>query len=946
MDALTLAHSFLLSDLSAFGFVEAIRIVEGHVDVFAVRLSDDGQPVGRRRHLCRRETGDALFAAPVSGATGLLCVRSSDATAVPLDRALMSPSDYAALIDDWVQALARSVFRDQAPKESVQPPTDQRMEVEEGAILRSRERVLWVTVEDGSIFVSGHEHLQVGGQTVPVARRPWLVTAEPSCFTAETTASRIARAKDAEDLRIFHELISDALTSDETQATAVEEMRAAARASGARAALQEGTGHLASILALASTIDLTTGDPLLVAARRVGEALGVELKAPPERAANAQRDRVGEIARASRLRVRKVVLSNNWWTTDIGPVLGMASPQVDGQPPRPVALVQRKGKTVMLDGDQVVPVTSEVAEQLHPVAFTFYRPFPDRALSALDVARFGLTGGLRDLASILIIGLIVGLLGLLTPYVTGELFQTAIPEADRGLLIQLVGALFAAAVGTAAFHATRGFALLRLESRMDVTVQAAVWDRLLKLPTGFFRRFTAGELASRAGAISAIRQLLSGATITSMLSALFSILYVGLMLWYSVTLTLWALALTVIALGATLLASYLQLRHQREVSEIQSRLQGRVLQFLTGLTKLRVAGAEAKAFAHWARDFGTQRALQVRARRTANGLATFNAAFPVLSSLVLFAVVASGDEGPLLPIGTFVAFHAAFGSFTSAVLSLSGAFSSVLAAVPLYEQAEPILSALPEVDDTKADPGELTGRLSVEHATFRYDPNGAPVLRDVTVRAESGEFIALVGPSGSGKSTVLRLLLGFETPEAGSVLFDDHDLAEVDVQAVRRQLGVVLQSGGLMQGDLFTNIVGSTGATHDDAWTAARMAGLDRDIQQMPMGMHTVVSEGGTTLSGGQRQRLLIARAIVNRPRILFFDEATSALDNHTQAIVSRSLETLEATRVVVAHRLSTIQKADRIYVLEKGRVVQQGTYDELLQTPGLFAELAERQIA
>ena len=567
-------------------------------------------------------------------------------------------------------------------------------------------------------------------------------------------------------------------------------------------------------------------------------------------------------------------------------------------------------------------------------------------MTAVDVARFGLWGGGRDLASILAVGLVVGLLGLLTPYVTGELFQTAIPEADRGLLVQMIGALLAAALGTAAFHATRGLALLRLESRMDVTVQAAVWDRLLKLPTGFFRRFTAGELASRAGAISAIRQLLSGATITSLLGGVFSVLYVGLMLWYSPLLTLWALGLTALALGATLVASYFQLRHQREVSEIQSRLQGRVLQFLTGLTKLRVAGAEAKAFAHWARDFGAQRALQVRARRSANGLATFNAAFPVVSSLVLFAVVASGDEGPLLPIGTFVAFFAAFGSFTAAVLSLSGAFTSVLAAIPLYEQAEPILSALPEVDDTKEDPGELTGRVGVERVTFRYDPDGPPVLHDVTVRAEPGEFVALVGPSGSGKSTVLRLLLGFEAPEAGAVTYDDHDLAELDVQAVRRQLGVVLQSGGLMQGDLFTNIVGSSGATHDDAWEAARMAGLDKDVQQMPMGMHTVVSEGGTTLSGGQRQRLLIARAVVGRPRTLFFDEATSALDNHTQATVSRSLEGLEATRIVVAHRLSTIEKADRIYVIERGRVVQVGTYDSLMAEPGLFAELAARQLA
>ena len=938
MDAPTLAAPFSLSDVA-----DGARVASGHVDVFAVRTSADGTPVGRRRHVCRRVVGEAFF--PVSsGRVALLAVPSSGAGWVPIDRMLV---DVAALVEGWVVALGEGVFGGTPPKESLRPVPGELLEAEEGAALRSRDGLVWVRFEEGGAVVGGRPELATNGRAVPVGARPWLVTTAPARVSVSTTADRLADAALDADLDAFHRLVLDALTADEDRSVEAEGARATRRAEGARAALREGSGHLAAILLSDDTsVEAAATDALMLAARRVGRALGVDIQAPPARATVGRRDRVGEIARASRLRVRKVVLSGDWWAVDAGPVLGMAMPEGEGQAPRPVALVRRRGKTVLLDGPDATVVTEAVADRVHPVAFTFYRPFPDRALSALDVARFGLAGGTRDLGAILTVGLVVGLLGLLTPYVMGELFQTAIPEADRGLLVQLVGALLASALGTAAFHATRGLALLRLESRMDVTVQAAVWDRLLKLPTGFFRRFTAGELAARAGAISAIRQLLSGATITSLLSAVFSVLYIGLMLWYSVALSLWALGLTAVALAVTLLTSWLQLRHQREVSEVQSKLQGKVLQFLTGLTKLRVAGAEAKAFAHWAKDFSRQRSLQVKAKRSANGLGTFNAAFPIVSSLVLFAVVASGDEGPLLPIGTFVAFHAAFGSFTAAVLSLSGAFTSVLMAIPLYEQAEPILTALPEVDATKADPGEMTGRIGVEHVTFRYDPEGAAILQDVTVRAEPGEFVALVGPSGSGKSTVLRLLLGFETPEAGAVLYDDHDLAEVDVQAVRRQLGVVLQSGGLMQGDLFTNIVGSSGATHDDAWEAARMAGFDRDVKKMPMGMHTVVSEGGTTLSGGQRQRLMIARAIVGKPRLLFFDEATSALDNHTQATVSRSLEALEATRIVVAHRLSTIQNADRIYVIDRGRVVQEGTYDDLLVAPGLFADLAARQLA
>jgi ABC-type bacteriocin/lantibiotic exporter with double-glycine peptidase domain len=266
--------------------------------------------------------------------------------------------------------------------------------------------------------------------------------------------------------------------------------------------------------------------------------------------------------------------------------------------------------------------------------------------------------------------------------------------------------------------------------------------------------------------------------------------------------------------------------------------------------------------------------------------------------------------------------------------------------VPLYERLEPILEAVPEVDESKTEPGELAGEIEFSHVSFRYDEDGPLILDDVSFRAEPGEFIALVGPSGAGKSTCMRMILGFEKPSAGSLYFDGQDLSGLAMQSVRRQFGVVLQSGKPMAGTIFSNIIGSSTLGIDDAWEAARMAGLEDDINAMPMGMHTVVSEGAETFSGGQKQRLLIARAIVHRPRIILFDEATSALDNRTQEVVSRSLERLKATRVVIAHRLSTIQNADRIYVFEAGRIVEDGTYQELLHRDGPFARLAERQIA
>jgi ATP-binding cassette subfamily C protein len=312
--------------------------------------------------------------------------------------------------------------------------------------------------------------------------------------------------------------------------------------------------------------------------------------------------------------------------------------------------------------------------------------------------------------------------------------------------------------------------------------------------------------------------------------------------------------------------------------------------------------------------------------------------------MLLFGAVAFFMPG--LDTGHFLSFNAAFAQFFAATLGLTGALTASLNAIPLYERAKPILQSVPEVSPAMAPPGELSGAIEINQVSFRYAPDGPLVLDDVSIRIRPGEFVAFVGPSGSGKSTLFRMLLGFEKPQSGAIYYDQKDLAGLDVGAVRRQLGVVLQNGQLMPGDLFTNIVGAAPLTLDDAWEAARMAGLDADIQAMPMGMHTFIGEGASTLSGGQKQRLMIARALVKKPRVLLFDEATSALDNRTQAIVAQSMQRLNATRIVIAHRLSTVVHADRIFVIDAGKVVEQGRYAELMALNGHFAALAKRQIA
>jgi len=445
--------------------------------------------------------------------------------------------------------------------------------------------------------------------------------------------------------------------------------------------------------------------------------------------------------------------------------------------------------------------------------------------------------------------------------------------------------------------------------------------------------------------IDAIRQVLSSTTILSILASVFSVFNFGLLFVYDPRLAWMATGLVVVSIGAAGLVSYLQVRHQRRLTEMEGRITGLILEFITGISKLRVAGAEGRAFGFWAREYSAQRKLAYKTRSLANSLIVFNATYPILTSMVIFATLMALGSATL-STGKFLAFNAAFSQFLFAGLQMTAAVVSVLSVVPMVERVRPILQTLPEVDQVKSDPGELTGEIQINHVNFRYRAGGPLVLRDISLNIEAGEFVALVGPSGSGKSSLLRLLLGFDTPESGAIYYDGQDLHGLDLQAVRRQLGVVLQNGKLMPGDILTNIVGMSALTIEDAWEAVRMAGLDKEIEQMPMGMHTVIGEGGSTLSGGQRQRLLIARAIVTKPRILFFDEATSALDNAAQAVVAASLERLQATRVVIAHRLSTIVKADRIFVLDAGRLVQTGTYAELVNQPGLFADLVKRQLA
>jgi ATP-binding cassette subfamily C protein len=618
---------------------------------------------------------------------------------------------------------------------------------------------------------------------------------------------------------------------------------------------------------------------------------------------------------------------------------------------RPVALLARKpGKYLLYDPTKRtrLDVDESVAALVQPQAQTFYRPFPEKSLTLWDLVKFSAKGALRDVWRILGMGVLGGILSIITPVATGILFDTIIPSEDRTQLATMVAALIVSAVCSTMFSLVQSLAQLRVEGRTAYYVQSAVWDRLLSLPVAFFRQFTAGDLANRSLGVDQIRQILSGAVVSTLLHLVFTVFSVALLFWYSIELAIVVLVLMVITSIFPVICVFVMVRYQRPLYDLAGKIQGLNLQFIAGIAKLRVNGAEKRAFYLWATQFAKQKELALKARRVSNMVATFSGMLPLLGTLVIFTWMFITTDVYLthMSTGSFMAFISAMTTVVRSMTSTLMIIYPVMSIVPILARTKPILKEMPEVDTSKAHPGELTGLVDIGHVNFRYSPDGPLVAKDLSLQVGPGEFVALVGPSGSGRSTIFRLLLGFETPESGSIHFDGQDLSKLDVQAVRRQIGVVLQNGTLLAGSIFDNIVGASQLTLDDAWEAARMASVDEDIKAMPMGMHTVVGEGGAGLSGGQRQRILIARAIVRKPRIILFDEATSALDNKSQAIVSDSLASLSATRIVIAHRLTTIVNADRIYVVVAGEIVEKGTYEELMAKGGVFSELAKRQIA
>ncbi|MFG3028104.1 NHLP bacteriocin export ABC transporter permease/ATPase subunit [Streptomyces sp. NPDC048253] len=684
-------------------------------------------------------------------------------------------------------------------------------------------------------------------------------------------------------------------------------------------------------------------DATYAACGLVARAAGITLAEPSQMGADSDRlDPVERVALASRVRARAVRLDGHWWRDDVGPLVGHRA--LSGAP---VALLWRRGGYVAVHPatGRETPVEKANAEEFEPRAVMFYRPLPEAGLGPLGLLRFSMRGTAGDLTNLLLSGLVTVVIGALVPIATGKVLGEYVPKAQQGLIVQVCLAVMVSGVVAAAFMLLQNLTMLRLEGRIEATLQPAVWDRLLRLPTKFFAERSTGELASAAMGISAIRRLLAGLGPSVAQSVTIGAMNLGLLLWYSVPMALAAIGMLVVIASVFLALGLWQVRWQRRLVVLSNKLNNQAFQTLRGLPKLRVAAAENYAYAAWAAQFARSRELQQRLGRIKNLNTVLGSVYLPLCSLLMFMLLAGPARGAL-SAADFLTFNTSMTMLLTSVTSLTGAFVSAVAALPLFEEIRPVLEATPEVRTANTRPGPLTGALEARRLSFRYSDDGPLVLDDVSFEVRPGEFVAIVGPSGCGKSTLLRLLIGFDKPVSGSVLYDGQDLAALDQSAVRRQCGVVLQHAQPFTGSLLDVICGTEAYTPEEAMAAAELAGLAEDIKRMPMGLHTIVSGSGS-VSGGQRQRLMIAQALIRRPRILFFDEATSALDNETQRTVIESTRKLNATRVVIAHRLSTVMDADRVVVMENGKVAQQGSPAQLLaDTGGRLHELVRRQLA
>lgn len=637
---------------------------------------------------------------------------------------------------------------------------------------------------------------------------------------------------------------------------------------------------------------------------------------------------------------RTVELKGKWWKSAVGAFIAQT----------------KSGDTVALIPDSItgrysffdyetgnrIKISSKTKDLLEESAYCFYKPFPLRKISLVDIGKYILsTLSKSDIIYIIGISIIVQLLGMILPFVNKLLYGGVIPVGKVSLLFPFACLLIGMTLSQTLIKITNNLVSARVGMKMNMSIQAATMNRVISLPANFFSKYNSGDLSSRVDGMQQISMMISSLIFGTGLSTICSFMYVFQMNQYAPQLVIPAILFIIIQLGINVLSTLTLIRIKRRNLKEKISLSALIYSLFSGVQKIKLSGAERRAFSKWADNYKKAVEDDYNPPILIKVLPMISTIVSMISMIVLYFIAGTTN----VHMADFIAFNTAFAAVSGAIMSLAPLFTKFSEMKPIIEIVKPILDAEPEVSENKKILTDLSGAIELNHVSFKYNENSPLILDDISLKIKPGQYIAIVGKTGCGKSTLMRLLLGFETTKNGAVYYDGQDINSLDLKSLRRHIGAVMQNGKLFQGDIFSNIVISAPwLTLDEAWEAAKLAEIDKDIKDMPMGMHTIISEGSGGVSGGQKQRLMIARAIAPKPNILMFDEATSALDNITQKQISESLDSLKSTRIVIAHRLSTIKNCDRIIVLDKGKIIEDGTFDELMNNNGFFTELVKRQ--
>lgn len=575
-------------------------------------------------------------------------------------------------------------------------------------------------------------------------------------------------------------------------------------------------------------------------------------------------------------------------------------------------------------------------------AICFYTTFPLRQLTFKDIVTYCLKiFQLSDYMAIVLAGIVATCIGLIIPAINRIIFDSVIVSGEITNLIAIAVFLISVSISSMVFTTVQNMVSSKITTKMDVTVEAATMIRVLSLPADFFKEYSAGELSTRIQYLGLLCDTVINVFLQTGLTSIFSLIYVFQIGKYAPTLVVPALLITLASLIVIIGSTLLEMKIAKNRMEIGAKVSGLSYAFISGIQKIKLAGAEKRAFAKWGNEYAKQAELTYNYPVILKLAPVISTAISLVGTFVIYLSAVSGG----VSVPDYYAFNAAYAYVSGAFIALAGVTAQIAQIKPILEMLKPILDAVPEISEKKSVVSRISGGIEINNLFFKYTESMPYVVDGLSLKIKSGQYIAIVGKTGCGKSTLMRLLLGFEKPSKGAIYYDGKDINTLDLKSLRQHIGTVMQNSSLFEGDIYSNItIAAPNLTIDEAWEAARLAGIAEDIEKMPMGMFTLISEGGGGLSGGQKQRLMIARAIAAKPKILMFDEATSALDNITQKIVSESLSSLRCTRIVIAHRLSTIKDCDRIIVLDGGKIIEDGNYEELIEQNGFFAQLVKRQ--